>query len=94
MVGAHREAPPERLALLEASFERLGEAVDETTGMMRPVPPIALNTDRLFQRAVASLLFARPSEIDLEEVIFTELIYSALGGAGSPKGTFGRVRTK
>ena len=55
-IGLLRPSPSVKTMALR---EYLGEAVDETTGMMRPVPPIALNTDRLFQRAVASLLFAR-----------------------------------
>lgn len=47
-----------------------------------PVPPISLLGDRIFQRAVSSLLFARPSEVVPSDVAFGELL-----GAGC----FGRV---
>ena len=103
-------APPrsrgERMyALTEEQAEReYGQAVRQylgevagTHGAHRPVPPIALAGDRIMQRAVSSLLFARPSEIHLADVTLGAPIGSLAGGASGSMGThrggggFGRV---
>ena len=71
-----------------ARREYLGE--DAHAQRLRRVPPIALSGDRIVQRAVASLLFVRASEVELADVTLEETIRNTAHGSGTISGGFGR----
>ena len=66
---------------LAAKREWLGE--DLRNSHERPVPPISLADERIFQRVVASLMFERPTEVNPKHV--------HIGSALTPGGGFGVV---
>ena len=74
-----RESESARREYLGVSEQRLARG--------RGVPPISLSGDRIWQRAVSSLLFARPSEVALEEVkLDREPIRQSRGSKGAGSG--------